>query len=32
MLLLGGSADMAIQNIKDRGAKDIELVCLVGVT
>ena len=24
------TADMAIQNIKDRGAKDIELVCLVG--
>ena len=30
MLATGGSADMAIQNIKDRGAKDIELVCLVG--
>ena len=28
MLATGGSADMAIQNIK--GAKDIELVCLVG--
>ena len=27
MLATGGSADMAIQNIKDRGAKDIELVC-----
>ena len=30
MLATGGSADMAIQNIKDRGAKDIEFVCLVG--
>ena len=30
LLATGGSADMAIQNIKDRGAKDIELVCLVG--
>ncbi len=31
MLATGGSASMAIQNIKDRGAKNILLVCLVGV-
>ena len=30
MLATGGSADMAIQDILDRGAKDIMLVCLVG--
>lgn len=30
MLATGGSASMAIQNIKDRGAKNILLVCLVG--
>ncbi|MDD8048632.1 MAG: uracil phosphoribosyltransferase [Thomasclavelia sp.] len=30
MLATGGSAAMAIQNIKNRGAKDIMLVCLVG--
>jgi len=30
MLATGGSASMAIQNIKDRGAKHILLVCLVG--
>ena len=30
MLATGGSASMAIQSIKDRGAKDILLVCLVG--
>ena len=30
MLATGGSASMAIQNIKERGAKNILLVCLVG--
>lgn len=30
MLATGGSADMAIEDIKKRGAKDIILVCLVG--
>lgn len=30
MLATGGSADMAIEDIKQRGAKDITLVCLVG--
>lgn len=30
MLATGGSASMAIQNIKDRGGKNIILVCLVG--
>lgn len=30
MLATGGSASMAIQNIKNRGAKNILLVCLVG--
>lgn len=31
MLATGGSADMAIDALKKRGAKDIRLVCLVGV-
>ena len=31
MLATGGSASAAITNIKERGAKDIRLVCLVGV-
>ena len=30
MLATGGSANMAIENIKQRGAKKIKLVCLVG--
>lgn len=30
MLATGGSANMAIENIKQRGAKNIRLVCLVG--
>ena len=30
MLATGGSANMAIENIKQRGAKNIQLVCLVG--
>ena len=30
MLATGGSASAAITNIKERGAKDIRLVCLVG--
>lgn len=30
MLATGGSASMAIQNIKERGGKNIILVCLVG--
>lgn len=30
MLATGGSASAAIKNIKERGAKDIKLVCLVG--
>lgn len=30
MLATGGSANMAIENIKQRGAKNISLVCLVG--
>lgn len=29
MLATGGSADMAIQKVKERGAKDITLACLV---
>lgn len=31
MLATGGSADAAIQMVKSRGAKQIKLVCLVGV-
>ena len=31
MLATGGSASAAIQMVKDRGAKQIKLVCLVGV-
>ena len=30
MLATGGSANMAIENIKQRGARKIKLVCLVG--
>lgn len=30
MLATGGSADMAIEAVKQRGAEDIRLVCLVG--
>lgn len=30
MLATGGSAEAAIQLLKDRGAKNIRLVCLVG--
>ena len=31
MLATGGSAVAAIQFIKDRGCKDIKLMCLIGV-